>query len=244
MSFNENKGLWLMVSLTVAAAAALIWVLLSAQPLRLVILYSDVGDLKRDDPVVWRGVTIGKVEDIRPFVDNQLGVTIRIREDHKSKLSHGTEFILKKASFFGLVGNNAIEVVTPSSPGTPFSSGEKVHGKVISKPSLVEQGKKWSQEYWQQLKAETGQLIDALKSSPYRKEAVEELDQLKTLAEQGAREAKEGLEDFRKAHQNDLDEILKRLERLRDEMRRKGDGTSATQVEKEIDRVRGNPQQP
>jgi hypothetical protein len=242
MSFNENKGLWLMAGGTIAAAVALLWILISAQPLRLIILYNDVGDLKRDDPVVWRGITIGKVEEIRPLVEYQLGVTIRIREDHASKVTHGAEFILKKASFFGLVGNNAIEVVTPSIPGTPFSSGEKVQGKALAKPSLVEEGKKWGQEYWQRLKTETGQLIDALRSSPYRQEAEEALDQLKTLAEEGARVAKDGLDDFGKAHQKDLDEALKRLEHLRDEMRRKGDGTRAIQVEKEIDRVKGNTQ--
>lgn len=242
MSFSENKGLWLMVGCTIAAAVALLWILVSAQPLRLVILYDDVGDLKRDDPVVWRGVAIGKVEEVRPLADNQLGVRIRIREDHASKLTHGSEFILKKASFFGLVGNNAIEVVSPSSPGTPFSSGERVQGKAPAKASLVEQGKKWGQEYWQRLKVETGQLVDALRSSPYRQEAEEVLEQLKTLSEEGARVAKDDLDDFRKAHQKDLDEVLRKLERLRNEMRRKGDGTRAIQVEREIDRLKDNPQ--
>ncbi len=242
MSFNENKGLWLMVICTAVVGAALMWLLLSARPLRLVILYDRVGDLKQDDPVIAQGITIGKVEDIRPLVNNQIGVTVRIREDYASKITRGTSFILREASWFGLVGKNAIEVVTPGTPGPPFSGGEEVQGVIPVEPSLVEQGKKWSQEYWQQLKIATNQLVDALHSSPYRKEAAAILNQLQNLADEGAREAREGLEDFRKAHQKDMDEIVTKLEKLRDEMRRSGDIPGASRIDKEIQRAKGNPQ--
>lgn len=242
MSFGENKGLWLMVTFTIAVATALIWILLSAQPLRLVILFDRVGGLKQDDPVIAQGITIGKVEGIRPLVDNQIGVTVRIREDYASKLTRGTSFVLREASFFGLVGKNAIEVLVPPTPGVPLSNGEKVQGTVTVSPSLIEQGKRWSREYWRQLKAETSQLLDSLQSSPYRREAEELLIQLSTLADEGTRAAGEGLEDFRKAHQKDLDEILKRLEQLRDKMRRAGDGSGASGIEKELEHARGDPQ--
>ncbi len=241
MTFSENKGLWLMVIFTAAVAVALIWILLSARPLRLVVEYEDVGELKRDDPVVLKGITIGKVEEIKPLAGNLIGVTVRIREDQASTLTHGTRFILRKASFFGLVGNNAIEVVTPTEAGTPFSSYERVRGTVPVTPSLLEQGKAWTREYWQQLKTETSLLMDQLKSSPYRDEAAAILDQLKTLADDGADEARGSLDAFRKAHQKDLDAIMKRLEQLRDKMLHKGDGIGARQVEKEIERIKGNP---
>ncbi len=242
MSFSENKGLWLMVIFTVAVAAALIWILLSAQPLRLVILFDRIGGLKRDDPVISQGIAIGKVEEIRPLVDNQIGVTVRIREDYAPKLIRGTSFVLREASFFGLVGQNAIEVFVPSAPGVPLSNGEKIQGKVLASPSLVEQGKRWSQEYWRQLKADTSQLINSLQSSPYRKEAEELLIQLRTLADEGTQLAGGRLEDFRKAHQKDLDEILKQLEQLRDKMRRAGDGSGASGIEKELQHARGDPE--
>ncbi|HYK91596.1 MAG TPA: MlaD family protein [Acidobacteriota bacterium] len=243
MSFSENKGLWLMVVFMAVVAAVLVWVILSAQPLRLVVLYERIGGLKHDDPLMLQGITIGKVEDIKPMVDNQIGVSVRIREDYASKLTEGTNFILREASFFGLVGKNAIEVVPPPTPGRQFSRGEKVQGQIPSQPSLIEQGKKWSQEYWIQLKSDTSQLIDVLRTSPYRYEAEAALDQLRTLADEGARVAREGMEDFRRSHQKDLDEILKKLEQLRDEMRRKGDVPGASRIEKEIQRARGNPQQ-
>ncbi len=242
MSFGENKGIWVMAGFVVVAAVALVWVLLSARPLRIVVLFDDVGSLKRDDPVIAQGITIGKVEQIKPLVRNQIGVTLRIREDHASSVTHGAEFVLRKASFFGLVGNNAIEVVPSSSPGTPFTDGETVQGRRPASASVVEAGQKWSREYWEQLKTGTRQLMEALKNSPYRREVEDALVQLRALAEEGAREAKDGLEDFRKAHQKELDEALRKLENLRDEMRRKGDAAGAGHVEKEIERVRGNPQ--
>ncbi len=239
MSFSENKGLWLMTGGVALAVVALIWIVASARPLRLVVIYDDVGGLKREDPVIWRRTNIGKVEQIKPSANNRVGVTVRIREDYASKITHGAEFVLRKASFFGLIGDNAIEVVTTDASGTPFKSGEEVRGIEAVKPTLLEEGR----EYWRRLKEETSQLIDELKASPYRKEAGEALDQLQSLAEEGSKAAKEGLDSFKKSHQKDLDEALKKLERLRDEMRRKGDAPDALRIEREIDRVKGKQRQ-
>ena len=104
MSLSESKGIWLMAGLVAAAAAALIWIVVSAQPLRLAILYDEVGGLKHDDPVVWKGRTIGKVERIKPLSENRMEVSVLIGEDYAPRISRGAEFILRKASFFGLIG--------------------------------------------------------------------------------------------------------------------------------------------
>jgi hypothetical protein len=236
MSLTESKGIWLMAGLVAAAAVVLIWIVVSARPLRLVILYDEAGGLKQDDPVVWGGQTIGKVEGVKLLPEKRVEVSILIREDYASKISHGAEFILRKASFFGLIGDNAIEVVIPSSEGTPFHDGEKVAGK-IALSSWVDEGKKWSREYWRQLGDETQELIAEFENSPFRKEAQGILDQLKSLAEQGSKETKDRLDDFRKAHSQELEEALNRLERLRDEMRRQYP-KGAAQVEKEIERLK------
>jgi ABC-type transporter Mla subunit MlaD len=241
MTLNENRGLLLMVMCTVAVALALIGIIISARPLRLIILYHDIDGLKQDDPVVLRGVTIGKVEEIRPRSQAQTGVTVRIREDHASSLTHGTAFILRRGSILGLIGNSSIEVVTPSTRGTPFANGETVEGTLPPQSSLIGEGKRWTRESWKQLKLETGRLLEALQSSPYREEAEDILAQLGTLAEQGAQQARERLEDFQQAHQKDLQELIIRLERLGAEMRRRGDGAGAARIEKEVERVKGNP---
>jgi ABC-type transporter Mla subunit MlaD len=241
MSLSENKGLWLALAVAAILVGVLLWVLLSSKPFVLVVLFNDVGDLKRGNPVQWKGFTIGKVDRIEPLVDNQIGVTIRLREDYADRVTHGTEFLLKRASLMGLVGENAIELTTPAAPGTPFSSGEKVQGKSESAPTLLEDGKRVALEFWQQLEDRTNRLREDFQDSPFRKEAAEALKELGVLAEKGAEEAREGVDQFRKDHRQEIDRMLKKLEELRDKLRHAGDQAGAQRVEKEIESLKGLP---
>lgn len=238
MSFRENKGLWLSVAAVIVAIVILIWLLLSGGPRTLVVLFPDIGDLKREDPVVWHSYTVGRVTRIEPLVDNQIGVTIRLSKDYAARITHGTRFTLKRASLFGLVGSNAIEIETPAQPGLPYADGERVQGISPPKPTLVEQGKQWTLAYWQQLKEQAAALLQEYNQSPYRKEVEDALGQLKVLAEEGAKQAKEGLEQFRKDHQKDFDSALQKLEQARDWMRKKGDEAGARRLQEEIDKLK------
>lgn len=238
MSFSENKGLWLSVAILGVIMGALLWIVFSGRPLKLIVLFEEVGDLKRDDPVVWKSFTIGKVADIRPLVNNQIGVTIELKEDYVSQITHGAEFYLKPGSLLGLLGSDSIEVITPASPGTPFSSGEKVQGRRRANPSLLELGKQWTLEHWQQLKDETNQLVEDLQESPFRQDVEDALRQLEKLTAEGANQAREKADEFRKAHEKDLEAIRKKLERVRDAMRHKGDERDAGRLEKELEKIR------
>ncbi len=236
MSFEDNKGLWAGVAVLAVIAAVLIWIIATAEPFRLVILFDDIGTLKKDDPVLWKGFDIGKVEDIQPLVENQVGVTIRIKEDYISSITHGSEFILKRSALFGYVGRDAIEVVTPPTSGTPFARGEKIQGK-SPKPTLIQQGTEVALRYWNQLKDEAGLLMEEYRQSPYRQDVEQALEALKTLADKGAAQAKDGLERFRKEHQTDLDNAIANLKGLRDKLLKKGDQSGARRLEKEIEKL-------
>jgi hypothetical protein len=238
MSFRENKGLWLTVAAVIIAIVVLIWLLLSGGPHTLVVLFPDIGDLKREDPVVWHSYTVGRVMKIEPLVDNQVGVTIRLSEDYAARITHGTRFTLKRASLFGFVGSNAIEIETPAQPGLPYADGERVQGISPPKPTLVEQGKQWTLAYWQQLKDQAAALLQEYNQSPYRNEVEDALGQLKVLAVEGAKQAKEGLEQFRKDHQKDVDSALEKLEQARDWIRKKGDEAGARRLQQEIDKLK------
>lgn len=238
MSFQENKGLWLSVAAALIALGALIWLLVSGAPRTLVILFPDVGELKRDDPVLWHDYIVGRVVKIEPLVDNQVGVNIRLNEDYAQKLTRGTRFTLKRAALFGYVGANAIVVEAPTESGPPYLEGEHIQGITPPKPTLVEQGKQVTIEYWQRLKDQAAELIDQYNNSPYRKEVEDALTQLKTLAEEGAGQAKESLEQFRKDHQKDFDAAIKKLEQARDWIRKKGDEAGARRMQDEIDKLR------
>ncbi len=238
MSIRENKGLWLSLAAAVIAVGALIWLLVSGAPRTLVILFPDIGELKRDDPVLWHDYVVGRVVKIEPLVDNQIGVTIRLNEDYAQRLTQGSTFTLKRAALFGYLGSNSILVEAPSEPGRPYLEGEHIQGISPPKPTLVEQGKEAALEYWQRLKDQASQLIDEYNKSPYRREVEDALAQLKTLAEEGTRQAKEGLQQFRKDHQKELDAVVKKLERARDWIREKGDEAGARRIQEEIDKLK------
>jgi ABC-type transporter Mla subunit MlaD len=238
MSFRENKGLWLSLAVAIIAVVILIWLLLSGGPRTLVVLFPDVGDLTREDPVVWHGYAVGRVMKIEPLVENQFGVTIRLNEDYAAKVTHGTRFTLKRAALFGLVGSNAIEIETPDQPGLPYADGERVQGISPPKPTLVEQGKQWTLAHWQQLKDQAVALLEEYNQSPYRKEVDDALGQIKVLGEEGAKQAKGGLEQFRKDHQKDFDSALRKLEQARDWIRKKGDEAGARRLQQQIDNLK------
>ncbi len=238
MSISNTKWVWLGVGVAVIAVIALVWLLVSGGPRSLVILFPDIGELKRDDPVLWHDYQVGRVVQIEPLVENQIAVTIRLNEDYGRKITRGATFTLKRAALFGFVGSNAIIVETPSENGLPYLEGERVQGISPPKPTLVEEGKQVTKEYWQQLKDQAAELLDYYNKSPYRKDVEDAVTRLKVLAEEGAKQAKESLAQFRKDHQKDIDDIMKRLEEARDWIRKQGDEESARRIQREIDRLK------
>lgn len=238
MSFGQNKALWLSVGGTAIAIVALVWLLLSGGARTLVVLFPDAGELKREDPVLWHDFVVGRIEKIEPLVDNQIGVTIRLNEDYAAKITHGTRFTLRRAALFGYVGSNAIEVETPSERGLPYVEGERVQGISPPKPTLITQGKQVTLEYWKQLQDQAGALLEQYEKSPYRKDVEDGLTQLKALAEEGTKQAKTSLEQFRKDHKKDFDAAMKKLEQARDWIRKKGDEVGARRIQEEIDKLK------
>jgi hypothetical protein len=238
MGFATGKWFWVLSLLVLIAGAGVVWMLLSAQPLRLMVLFDDVGDLKKGDPVVWKTFPIGKVENIEPLVDNRIGVDIAIKEDYARRLSHGATFSLRTSHLLGLIGQNAVEVQTTALPGAPFTEGEKVQGVREEQGSLLEEGKQWTLEKYRLLKDQVSRMIEESKSSAYRAELEEALAKARVLAEEGAQEMRPDAEKFRREHEKDFEGALKKLEEVRDEMSRKGDRAAARVLDEQIARLR------
>jgi ElaB/YqjD/DUF883 family membrane-anchored ribosome-binding protein len=128
-------------------------------------------------------------------------------------------------------------VVTAFIPGSPYTRGEKIQGKHRPDSSLLEVGVKWTQEYLKQLKDQTSEILDEFSKSPYRREVEEALRELKEITDLGAGLAKESLEEFQRKHAKDLERIRKKLETLRDEMRKRGDAGGAKRLEEQIEKM-------
>lgn len=238
MSFSENKGFWIVSAAAVLAVVTLVWLLLSGGPTRIVVLFPDAGGLKREDPVLWHGYTVGKVEKIEPLVDNQVGVTVRLREDYTDEITRGSRFTLTRSALFGYVGRNAIEVETPAERSAPYAPGEHVQGISPPRPTVTEQARQAALKYWELARKEAADLTDIYRSSPYRADIDDALGQLRSLAELGAAQAQKGLEAFRRDHRPEIDRVLEKLEEARDWMRRQGDEPGADRLQQEIDRLK------
>ncbi len=244
MSVSENKWLLLSLAAVLCLAAAIVWMVVSSPPFRLTVLFADIGSLQVGDAVVWKDFQIGRVEKIQPLVENQIGVTIRIKEDYVPSITHGSAFILKRSSFLGLVGRNGVEVVTPSAPGTPYRRGERVQGASETDPSSLQKGIQWTADSFARLKRQSGQLMEEFRNSTYRRDAEEALDELASLAEEGSRQTQDHIEKFRQDHQNEIDAALHKLEVLRDKLRKSGDENRARKVEEDLDRFRSPAEKP
>jgi len=238
MAFETKNAKW-WAGLTVVAVAAIVaWFLLSPGGFPLVVLVDDVGGLKKDAPVLWREFPIGKVKEIRPLVDNKIGITIELRSEYASQITRGSEFRLKPAKWLGLIGEDTLEIVTPPKPGAPFQPGEKVEGTVMTADDLLEVGKQWTLEHWEQLKQQTSELVSRFQNSRYRKEIEELLGRIRDLSEEGASVAQGEAEQFQKKHRKDWEDLVNRLEKIRNEMRAAGEESEAREVEKQIERIR------
>jgi ABC-type transporter Mla subunit MlaD len=230
-----HKVTWLLVAVAAICALVIVWIVATPEPFRLVILFDEAGALKKGDPVVWKEFNVGKVERIEPLVDNRVGVTIRIKDEYSAKITRGTEFVLKRSALLGFVGKSGIEVVTPDSPGLPFANLEHIPGKVPERTSVIAQARERTVEYWRQLKEQTGAAIEEFKSSPEGREVLEVLGELQALAVEGARQARDSLGED---HQKQVDALVQKLERIRDEMRKRGQEEPAERIDQEIGRIR------
>jgi len=244
MSLGNLKGLWMALAISAALVAGVFWLLFLTEPFTLVILFDDVGKLREGDAVLWRDFKVGEVEDIQPLVENQIGVTIRLDGDYVSQITRGTEFTLQRATLLGLMGQNAIVIATPQTPGSPFDKNEKILGTSEPLQSLLDQGRQVSSHYWEKLKTQSGQLMEKIQSSPHREEALEALNHLIELAGEGAQQAKEELGQFRKDHADEIEKILEELDRIGRRMLEGGDEIGAQLMREQIDRVKGNAPDP
>jgi|WetSurMetagenome_2_1015567.scaffolds.fasta_scaffold252982_1 ABC-type transporter Mla subunit MlaD len=241
MALRSRVGFLLTAIVLTGLAAVVVWLVSSNQPFVLTVLYDDIGELKQDDPVVWRTFTVGKVEAIEPLVDNKIGVRIRLKDEYAPRITHGTRFVLRRAGLLGMIGTNGIELVTPETPGAPFTSGEKVAGVAPRLESLLAEGTRVATDYWRRLSDEASLAMEEFKSSPHGQEILQTLQDLQTLAGEGLRQAGEGLTRFGKDHEKDVDTLLRKLETIRDELKKMGDQRGAERVQRHIDQFRSRP---
>ena len=238
MSLAKSKIFWLLCTIVLIAGATVFWMVSTAEPLTLVILFDDAAGIQKGHPVVWKTFTIGKVEAIDPLVDNQIGVTISIKEDYAPRITRGSTFTLRTTDLLGLIGQDAIEVQVPPSPGDRYTQGEKIQGVRPANASLVEEGKQWTLEKWGQLRDQMSAILEESRSASYRAELERALARIKALAERGASEIRTGAAQLRKEQDREFEEALLELERIRDTMSKKGDAAAAKLLDEQIRKLR------
>jgi len=100
---------------------------------------------------------------------------------------------------------------------------------------VVAQARELTADYWRQLKEQTEAAIEEFKSSSEGREVLEVLGELQALAVEGARQARDSLGED---HQKHIDALIQKLERIRDEMRKRGQTEPAERIDQEIGKIR------
>jgi hypothetical protein len=107
--------------LVLVALAAAVWFgarwLVHRGEVKATIVFDDARGLKRGDPVVENGVTVGRVVSV-DRIDDRAGVTVRLARDHRRSIVSDSLFAIDHNS---LVVNNTFAI------GSPVENGAIVH---------------------------------------------------------------------------------------------------------------------
>jgi len=182
-----------------------------AGSLQLTVLYDRTEGLKQNDPVLWNGQKIGKVQSVKQNSQGRPAVQLQIRGDFREKVTDESRFLIQLDPRNR--GQNFIMMVNLAEKGNPLPSGTAVEGSTYFTLQLekTERGlKAWAEQLEQELKRWEKELSQ-LPESEWYKELEREMDYwLNQLGQAGV----ETREYFKK-------EILPRLEESLRELRKR-----------------------
>jgi phospholipid/cholesterol/gamma-HCH transport system substrate-binding protein len=118
------------VLLCLAIGGALIWQFGKIKPGRkdrypLIVMFDNVGGLIPNSAVMYAGVTIGNVSEIKLVEDGKMRAQVRLALDPHTIIHRDAKFVINQS---GLLGDRYVDVI-PGSPSAPrLKAGAKVEG--------------------------------------------------------------------------------------------------------------------
>jgi len=127
--FTELRvGIFVLVSLALVAGLILKfgkYERLATKSYPITVVFSDVGGIVRDASVLYGGITVGKVGDIKLDQEGVLKVNVQLNIDQTVKIRKDAKFVINQS---GLLGDRYIDVLPQSATAEFLKSGDTIQG--------------------------------------------------------------------------------------------------------------------
>ncbi len=127
--FTEFRvGIFVVVSLALVAGLILKfgkYERLATKSYAITVVFADVGGIVRDASVLYGGITVGKVGDIKLDQEGVLKVDVQLNIDQTVKIRKDAKFVINQS---GLLGDRYIDVLPQSATAEFIKPGETIQG--------------------------------------------------------------------------------------------------------------------
>ena len=127
--FTEFRvGIFVVVSLALVAGLILKfgkYERLATKSYPITVVFADVGGIVRDASVLYGGITVGKVGDIKLDQEGVLKVNVQLNIDQTVKIRKDAKFVINQS---GLLGDRYIDVLPQSATAEFLKSGDTIQG--------------------------------------------------------------------------------------------------------------------
>jgi phospholipid/cholesterol/gamma-HCH transport system substrate-binding protein len=127
--FTELRvGIFVVVSLALVAGLILKfgkYERLATKSYPITVVFADVGGIVRDASVLYGGISVGKVGDIKLDQEGVLKVNVQLNIDQTVKIRKDAKFVINQS---GLLGDRYIDVLPQSATAEFIKSGDIVQG--------------------------------------------------------------------------------------------------------------------
>ena len=127
-SVEVRVGIFVLICLAVIAALIVKFGKLerfSAKTYDITVVFPNVGGIVRDANVMYAGIPVGKVRDIRLAENGSLKVKVTLAIYEGYQIRNDAKFVINQS---GLLGDRYIDVIPQGATAPPIKPGEKVEG--------------------------------------------------------------------------------------------------------------------
>lgn len=184
------------------------------------VTFDEVAGLEPGDAVVYKGLEVGKVREIRLTRSGPIEVELGIYREHRRLLYREARFLLERT----VTGGHRIAVYDTEGPRTPIEGGEVVAGRRAPLGELMGKVRDLGRDLVTEGAERLSEQIDAWREGlGDSQEEADLVERARAYAERTAEMSREQLERFRREELPELERRATRLRRWLEEQGRKAD---------------------
>lgn len=184
------------------------------------VTFDEVAGLEPGDAVVYEGLEVGKVREIRLTRSGPIEVELGIYREHRRLLYREARFLLERT----VTGGHRIAVYDTEGPRTPIEGGEVVAGRRAPLGELMGKVRDLGRDLVTEGAERLSEQVDAWREElGDSQEEADLVERARDYAERAAEMSREQLERFRREELPELERRATRLRRWLEEQGRKAE---------------------